>query len=239
MNFKSKDEIRKFIWDKLVELGLARFPKPPHGRIPNFIGSEESAYKIINLDIFKRARVIKVNPDSPQRLIREYVLRNGKLLIMPTPRLREGFLLINPRKIYGNFPIASTIKGAFRFGVKVHPEEIPEIDFMVAGSVAVTFNGRRIGKGGGYSELEYGILRTYNKVSEETIIATNVHDIQIVDWIPKDPYDVTIDIIATPTKLINIENREKRPNGILWQYIKKEKIEEIPILKELYNIKRT
>jgi len=234
-DFKDKNQIRKYIWDKLVELGLAKFPTPPHGRIPNFIGVEDSAIKIINLSIFRNAKVIKVSPDSPQRLIREAALRHNKILIMPTPRIREGFLLLNPRRLSCSYSAASTIRGAFKYCSKVHPEELPELDLIVTGSVAVTESGRRIGKGGGYSELEYGILREYNKVSENTPIATNVHDIQIVNWLPKDPYDITVDYIATPTRLIKVVNREKRPPGILWEYLKTEKINEIPILMEMYS----
>ena len=232
MIFKDKNEIRRYIWNKLVEMNLAKFP-PPYGRIPNFIGVEEASKRVINHELFKKAEVVKVSPDSPQRLIREYVLRKGKYLIMPTPRLKKGFLLLKPSKIYHNYVAASTIRGAFKYGLIVDPDEIPDIDLIVTGSVAVTLNGRRLGKGGGYSELEYAILREYGKVGEETPIFTNVHDIQIVDWIPSDPFDVSIDFIATPTRFIKVLNREERPRGILWSYINHELLKKIPILSKL------
>ncbi|BDR91153.1 hypothetical protein [Vulcanisaeta souniana] len=54
---------------------------------------------VVTLSEFIRARVVKINPDSPQRRCRELTLINGKLLITPTPRIREGFLILNPRKI--------------------------------------------------------------------------------------------------------------------------------------------
>ncbi|AIY90373.1 hypothetical protein GACE_1332 [Geoglobus acetivorans] len=40
MDFKNikheKNRVRKKIWDEMIERRIARFPYPPHGRIPNF-----------------------------------------------------------------------------------------------------------------------------------------------------------------------------------------------------------
>jgi len=47
--------------------GVARFPFPPHGRIPNFAGAEVAAARLLNIEPWKSATAIKVNPDSPQR----------------------------------------------------------------------------------------------------------------------------------------------------------------------------
>ena len=64
---KEKDKIRYEVWRKLEELGLARFPRPVYGRIPNFIGAEKAASRLLNLREYIDARVVKVSPDSPQR----------------------------------------------------------------------------------------------------------------------------------------------------------------------------
>jgi len=40
-----KDQIRKQIWYLMEERNIARFPRPLHGRIPNFIGAEQAAYR--------------------------------------------------------------------------------------------------------------------------------------------------------------------------------------------------
>jgi len=94
-----KQRIREYIWRLLEEKGVAKFPKPVYGRIPNFVGSEKAASRILELEEYRGARVVKVSPDSPQRYIRYRCLLDGKILIMPTPRLREGFLMLNPSKI--------------------------------------------------------------------------------------------------------------------------------------------
>jgi len=233
MNVEKK-KIREMVWNILEEEGVARFPKPVYGRIPNFEGAEKACEKIVNLEEYRRARVVKVSPDSPQYSIRLRCLIDGKKLVMPTPRLREGFLLLDPLKIPKRFyEKAATIRGAFIFGEKVNPEDLPEIDFIVVGSVAVGRDGSRIGKGEGYGEIEYAILREYNRVREDVIVATNIHDLQLFDSVPQDPYDVPVDLIATPTKLLRIPFNKPKPKGIIWELLSSEKLEEIPLLKRL------
>ena len=229
-----KTRIREEVWRRLEEEGLARFPRPVYGRIPNFVGAEEALRKLLNLKEYKMAKVVKVSPDSPQRYARYRCLMDGKILIMPTPRLREGFLILDPSKIpLRRYSDASTIRGAFRYGKVVSLHEIPKLDLIIMGSVAVSRDGSRIGKGGGYGELEYAILREVGKVDESTPIMTNVHDIQVYEKLPSDPYDLTLDYIATPRKLIQVKARAKRPKGILWDLLDEKKLEEIPLLKEL------
>jgi 5-formyltetrahydrofolate cyclo-ligase len=233
MNVEKK-KIREMVWNILEEKGVARFPRPVYGRIPNFEGAENSCEKITILEEYKKATVVKVSPDSPQYSIRLRCLIDGKKLIMPTPRLREGFLLLDPSKIPRRYyKKAATIRGAFNFGVKVDPENLPRVDFIVMGSVAVGRDGSRIGKGEGYGELEYALLKEYNRVGEEVIVATNIHDLQLFDSVPQDPYDVPVDVIATPTRLVRIPFSRPKPKGVIWELLSDEKLEEIPLLKTL------
>jgi len=225
-----KQRIREYVWNKLLEEGVARFPLPPHGRIPNFIGAEEAGLKLISLKEFKDAKVIKVNPDSPQRIIREYALRMGKILLMPSPRLRKGFLIINGKLLKGKERYASTIKGAFKFGRPIDLNRLPKVDFIVEGSVAVGLDCSRLGKGEGFGEIEYAILRELELVDDYTPIATTVHDIQIFKSLPQDIYDVPVNIIATPKHIYRLQCKRPRPKGIYWSYLDDEKIREMPVL---------
>lgn len=228
----SKEEMRRKIWTLMEETGISRFPKPVYGRIPNFIGLDIAAQKLAEQWEFKRAKVIKVNPDSPQRMVRLLTL------LMPTPRLSSGFLLLEPRKIPKRaYEDASSIRGAFKYGKICSINEIPNVDLIVAGSVAVSRDRVRVGKGGGYGEIEYGILRELGVVDEKTPIFTTVHDIQIVDFLPKDIYDLTVDAIITPTRVIRIDDVGERPKGIMWDRIESERINEIPPLTQLRKLK--
>jgi len=233
-NARTKDEIRKAIWNYLEQQDLARFPRPVYNRIPNFVGSGIAAEKIKELREFKEANVIKVNPDSPQAMVRRIVLETGRTLLMPTPRLRGGFLKVDPSQIGRQASRkASSIAGAFRIGEKISLSKLPKIDLIVAGSVAVSLDGGRVGKGEGYSELEFGVLRGRGRVGDETKIVTTVHDSQIVERVPVERYDIPVDYILTPTRVIETRTQIPRPDGIYWDLVSDRMLERMPVLKEL------
>ena len=83
--------LRKHVWDHMEENDIARQPRPVHHRIPNFDGAEVAARALGELPEFMQARCVKVNPDTPQRPVRELVLARDKMLLTPQPRLRTGF----------------------------------------------------------------------------------------------------------------------------------------------------
>ena len=194
---EEKKKLREKIWKILEEKKVARFPFPIRGRIPNFEGSERAAEKLLELEDWRKAKIVFVSPDSPQRKVRELVLKSGKILIMATPRLKQGFLEIKNVK---NFEFASTIKGAFKVGKFL--KELPKIDLVVIGSVAVDKVGWRLGKGGGYGDREVAEI---TKKSGKVPIITTVHDLQIVEKVPHEPHDVKVDYILTPTRIIKTE----------------------------------
>lgn len=230
-----REKLRHQVWTLMDERGISRFPKPVFGRIPNFVGAEVAASRLIQSDVFREANVVKVNPDSPQRPVREAVLRAGKTLIMPTPRISGGFLLINPKKLPpSTYSTASSISGAFKYGSNVEPEDLPEVELVVAGSTVVSVYGERLGKGEGYSELEYGILVEYGRLNPNVPIVTTVHDVQVVgNHIPLEPWDFTLDYIFTPSRVIKVAGDKVRPKGILWEYLSDDKVSSIPILQKL------
>ena len=154
---------------------------------------------------------------------------------MPTPRLREGFLLLDPsglpaEKLFA----ASSIRGAMQLATPLSLDALPSIDLLVFGSVAVSANGDRVGKGEGYAELEYAALRSLGRVPDDVVIATTVHDAQVVAAIPREAFDVTLDLICTPTRTIRVRRRGPRPSGVLRDALPAERREEMPILAELY-----
>jgi len=194
-----KQLLREKIWSEMERSGITVFPLPARGRIPNFVGAETAAQKLRGLEEWKRAKVVFVNPDSPQRKVRENALTDGKILIMASPRLKKGFILIDPAKVKGKERFASTIKGAFRFGVQVR--DFPKPDLVVEGSVAVDRDGHRLGKGHGYSDVEIQMLKEMFGVIP---VVTTIHDVQVVKNVPFEEKDEKVSMIATPTSIIRI-----------------------------------
>ena len=232
---RSKQDIREHVWHALKAAHVGRFPGT-RGRIPNFVGAERAADRLCELDVWKGAKVLKCNPDSPQRPVRLRALKQGKIVYMAVPRLREldCFIELDPARLGKNITQASSIEGAFRFGRSVRPERMRQIDLIVCGTVAVNPRGVRIGKGGGYSDLEYGLAREATLVERRTPIVTTVHDLQVLsEELPVVPHDIPLDYIVTPTTVIETHTRLPRPEGIYWEYLTQEQIDSIPYLKQL------
>ena len=229
---KSKEELRRQVWRTLQDHKVARFPGA-EGRIPNFIGAEACAEQLAQTSYWKAAKFLKVNPDSPQRAIRQKALAEGKVIYMAVPRLRSAkpFIELDPKKIQCSPYTASSIKGAGQYGRPASLAEVSRIDLVVCGSVAVNRRGARVGKGGGYSDLEFALLTEEGKISAKTPIVTSVHPLQIIDDdIPMTEHDIPLNAIVTPAEIIRTESLYPRPKGIYWPRLEEEKIKEIPAL---------
>ena len=230
-----KQAIRDRVWDALERAGVARFPFPPHDRIPNFAGAEAAADRLADRPEWTRADTVKSNPDAPQLPVRRRALREEMLVYMAVPRLREErcFMALDPTRI-ADTDAAATISSADEYAVQVGPADMEPVDLIVAGSVAVTPQIDRIGKGEGYSDLEFAILSEAGLVSRETTIATTVHEMQLLDReFETDPHDVPMDLIVTPEQVIETDRRADRPAGIDWDALPPAKIDAIPILQQL------
>ena len=244
-----KDAIRERVWDALEESGVARFPFPPHGRIPNFAGAEDAADRLAAQPEWETASTIKANPDAPQLPVRRRALRAGKTVYMAVPRLRDErcFLKLDPDDL-SDYDAATTVSGSSKHGEQVGPDAVTEIDLIVSGSVAVRAglenasssgddtagdDGARIGKGEGYSDLEYAILRELDLVDETTPVATTVHERQVIDDpVATGDHDVAMDLVVTPGRVLRPEGGD-RPDGIDWGLLSEERLDEMPVLRRL------
>lgn len=229
----SKKEVREKVWGNMMEKKVARFPFPIKGRIPNFKGAEKAAQLVFQMEIYKNANVVKVNPDSPQLPIRTQVIKDGKTLLVPTPRLKDGFIKVERSDVpLGEEKKAASLKNILNYGKVLPLNELPTIDLFIVGSVALHRDGRRIGKGEGYADREYAILRELG--NPPIPIVGTVHSVQLVeDDFHIDEYDLTVDWIATESELIKTNSPYKKPDKIIWEKVTDEELEIMPILREL------
>lgn len=231
-SFANKDAARQAVWDRLQAERLARFPFPPHGRIPNFAGAREAAERLFEVEPWRSARRIKVNPDAPQRPVREAALRRGITVFVPTPRLRAGFKKLDPARIpQDRIRTAASLSKGASFAEDVALGSLPAMDAIVCGSVAVTRDGRRCGKGEGYSDLEYAILRELGHPAAP--VATTVHPVQILRRLPRDPTDLPLSLIVTPHEVIRVASPPPAPAGIDWARLSEGDLDAMPVLREL------
>lgn len=237
-----KQAVREAVWDDLEARGVARFPYPPHGRIPNVAGADEACRRLTETAAWRAADTLKANPDAPQLPVRRAALRAGKTVYVAQPRLRDPkpFLRLDPDTI-ADVDAATTVSGISEHGVPVGPDAVPHVDLVVSGSVAVTTDGTRVGKGEGYSDLEWGVLSELGAVDDDTTVATTVHERQVVDEPPSpvDPsadlpapedHDVPLDLVVTPDRTIEVDRTRDRPMGVDWDLLTDERLAEIPVL---------
>jgi 5-formyltetrahydrofolate cyclo-ligase len=233
----TKAEIRETLWTRIDDAGVGRFPGT-YGRIPNFDGADAAARRLGELAVWSHSLVLKVDADAPQLPLRRAALAAGKIVYMAVPKLRSEkcFVELDPRRLGGAAVCAASIVGACRYGRLVAPREMRPIDLVVAGAVAVSRGGARLGKGGGYADLEYAVLREEGKIRESTPILTTVHAVQIVRHrIPMLAHDVPVDFIVTPDGAMAARATHPRPRGIYWDLLRPMRISKIPLLRKRLN----
>ncbi|MDD7936248.1 5-formyltetrahydrofolate cyclo-ligase [Actinomycetospora straminea] len=233
---EAKAAVRERVWDALRDGKLARFPGA-HGRIPNVSGAEAAAERLRGTDVWQRARTLKCNPDAAQWPVRQRALEDGKTVYMAVPRLAEEapFVLLDPEHLADTPRKASSIKGASRSGRTVAVEDLEPVDLVVTGCVAVDEHGARLGKGGGFSDLEFAVASEAGLVAPDTPVVTTVHEQQIVPVgdIPVTDHDVRLDLVVTADRVVTCTREARHPGRIDWDALTEEKITAIPLLGRL------
>jgi 5-formyltetrahydrofolate cyclo-ligase len=231
---RAKQAVRERIWTLLEQQRVARFSGAT-GRVPNFAGAEAAAERLASLPEWRAAQVVKANPDASQLPVRARALADGKLVEMAVPRLRaeRPFIVLDPRCLDLPPRRAASIGGAARIGRPAGVDELRPVELVVCGSVAVNRQGARVGKGGGYSDLEFGLLAQAGLVGQDTVLATTVHPLQVVRRaLPETAHDFRLDLIVAVDQVIRCR-RGHRPPGILWDHLDQAKIASIPSLAAL------
>ncbi len=233
MAARTKGELRQDVWDALEDEGVARFPFPPHGRIPNFEGSREAASRLVESEWFSGVDVAKINPDAPQRFVRIAALERGITVYVPTPRLRGGFYRLDPTDIPADaYRKAASLSGMDEWAATVSLDDLAQMDLIVTGSVAVSKEGHRCGKGEGYSDLEYAILGALGQ--EAVPIVTTVHPLQVVDQVPAEEHDLVLSAIGVPDTVLDTGRSVQAPSPLDWSRLDEANRSEMPVLQALW-----
>ncbi|MEJ1161638.1 5-formyltetrahydrofolate cyclo-ligase [Prosthecomicrobium sp. N25] len=233
-----KDALRREIWSALETIGAG--VGPVWSRIPDFVGAEAAAARLAATAEWRAARIVKCNPDPPQIPVRRRALEEGKLLYAPVPELVKPFpfVLLDPEALARRrIPFADAARSEVfvEEGEPVRFQDMRPMDFVVVGSVAVTREGGRTGKGGGFADLELGIFRELGLVRPSTPIATTVHGLQVVDRerLIMQAHDSALHYVATPDALIETRTTHRQPLGVDWDRVQPDQYAGIPFLREL------
>lgn len=215
-------KLRRLVWSRLAEVAVpdSRFHLDFASFIPDFDGSARCTNAIVGLEEYRASDVVVVMPDNNLEGFRERALADRKRLLVCTYAMARGFVLIDGRAVKGrDRAAAATLDAMERFGA---PQSfwdlraLGRVDLLVTGAAAVSREGVHFGKGHGYLDIEWGLLREIGLVGQLTPVVASVHDCQVVnERVPHAPYDVTVDVIVTPTEVIRCQPLAK-PSGIFW-----------------------
>ena len=231
----AKAALRREVWSAMRAARVARFPGA-EGRIPNFTGAEAAAERLRGTPEWRAAGALKSNPDSAQLPVRQRALEDGKIVYMAVPRLAgpEPFFALDPDHLSEPPRKAASIGGAARSARRVTLAELSPVDVVVMGSVAAGEDGARLGKGGGFADLEFALATAAGLIGPHTTCVTTVHELQVLPagTIPLTSHDVPLDLIVTPERIIDCRPRHgtRPPAAIRWEDLTEEKIAAIPLL---------
>lgn len=230
----AKQAVRERVWERL-ERYRAVLPPGAYGRIPMFEGAEAAAERLADLPEWQVARVVKANPDWAQLPVRTRALAVGKIVYMAVPKLAGDypFVMLDPARLPAPAEEAGDKNHALELGQPVQVEQIQPVDLAVVGSVAVNESGARVGKGGGFSDIEIALLTQTGVIGPRTTIVTTVHPLQIIDDpLPETRHDFRVDVIVTADSLVRATSPRPSP-GIIWDDLEQAKIDQIPVLARL------
>jgi 5-formyltetrahydrofolate cyclo-ligase family len=116
---------------------------------------------------------------------------------------------------------AASISGATGSARRVGLADLQPVDLVVMGSVAAAEDGARLGKGGGFADLEFALATMAGLIGPDTVCVTTVHELQVrpAGTIPLTDHDVPVDLIITPDRVIDCRpGRGPRQSALmLWQ----------------------
>jgi 5-formyltetrahydrofolate cyclo-ligase len=235
-----REAVRRIVWERLRDVAVpdSRFHLDFSMFIPDYPGSERIPEMVRQLPFYVGTGPVFVTPDNNLYSLRAALLRESRPLLITTYGILRGFVYFAPRSVpEHHIDFAASLDGAERFGTRLDLEgvrSLGRLDFLVTGASAVNRNGIRFGKGHGYFDLEWALLREVGSVDEDSPVVACVHDVQYVDEdLPSEPTDTLVDWIVTPTRTIRVSRRSPKPSGIRWDLVDPELVASIPPLQEL------
>ena len=235
-----RDSVRALVWDRLRGIALpdSRFHLDLSMFIPDYPGSDQIPAALAGLPFYGGTSPVFVTPDNNLQALRASLLRAGRPLLTTTYGISRGFVYFPPGSVPDcSAEFASSLDGAERFGTHADINSLRslgQLDFLVTGASAVSMNGLRFGKGHGYFDLEWAMLRHLQMVGEETPVVACVHDVQCTEHdLPAQPNDSLVDWIVTPSRTVKVPRRQPKPLGINWDQLAPALVESMPPLREL------
>jgi len=198
--FKTKDELRKWLWKYLSDYHLTMVPRPCFARIPSFKAVDVATARLTALPEWKEARAVVVSPDDVTYDARAEAIRAGKRLYVPVPGEKRVHVLEKvPRE---SAKVAAMLKEISRFSNVMPLAAAEDAQLIVMGAVSVDRMGNWLGQGEVFSELKPALTRTDGPFARVRHVAL-VDDMQIFEDFAylMEPGDAKVDLVVTKTQV--------------------------------------
>ncbi|CAF1021450.1 unnamed protein product [Rotaria magnacalcarata] len=116
------------------------------------------------------------------------------------------------------------------------------VDIVVVASVVVNpISGARLGKGKGYGDIKYAMMRQLGACDDGTLVVTTVHESQLLDDLPSSvmtEHDLPVNVVITPQRIIYTQKKISYPKFINWDRIDNDTMLNLPVLKEFKRLQQ-
>ena len=161
--------------------------------------SHEVVQKILAHPVYKNSKTVMAYASMPEEIqlgeLFDDAFDTGKTLSIPFIVGRGNMrpVLLPSRDVLevGDFGILTVRKENRKF------VDVKEIDCVIIPGAAFDFHGNRLGKGGGYYDRFLKLAVNAKKIA-------TAFDFQVVENIPITPSDCGVDVIITPSKIIDL-----------------------------------
>jgi 5-formyltetrahydrofolate cyclo-ligase len=254
----SVDERRKLIWARVYQDLLrhavpdSRFNLDFMSFTPDFRGSSAATDRVAELPCYKNANTILLTCDNSLERLRYRALKDGKRILIGTYRLRRGFVLLDPARIDAdNFELAACLDGMEKPGIgrtislaQMRDEGLG-IDLCITGGLAFNQQGVVIWEGHALFEVQWALLMDMKVLGLTARVVAVVHSCQVVkegelgleEVKPDKAGEVQCDFVVTPAKVFESEAAVKPTNGVDFDAVGKDALDNIPPLQELKGIR--
>ncbi|MCJ8140644.1 5-formyltetrahydrofolate cyclo-ligase [Falsirhodobacter halotolerans] len=227
--------IRQRIWDRLRPVARpdARFHLDFDQFVPDFDGSDAATDRVALPD-----GLVFVTPDNAMLTLRARLIAQRRRFVIASYNLRRGFLLVDPAFMPALAPDdLATLDVMERHARPLDLAALSAlgpIGLVATGASAVSMDGVRFGRGHTFLDLEWGIFAHLGMVGDGTKIVAITHDVQLADdLLNVTDHELPVDLIATPTRLVRVPRKGRRPRGVRWNDVGPDLIATIPPLAEL------
>lgn len=187
--------------------------------------------------LYREAKQIFIAPDPALLQVRINAIIDQKVVVMPSPGLKLGFLRFKPNCIpFNKLPHALSFKGMTEFGEQLPSHSLGslKLDLVVIFSEAVDSFGGRLGDGLGFVDLTLALCNEYGALGDGCKIVSVVPENGVLlEALPSAPWDIRIDGYMTPSQTSYFSGEREVPY-IIWPALPKKRIRKVQPLWDLF-----